>query len=259
MATLDDIYPPKLDFGRVFQRTAWVLGRQPLLIFGLALVLGALPTALSLYSIGHWADFDDSPFSIFHSGYFWGPSLLALIVAAFLEAAVLAAALGELGGRSPTPPAALTAGLKFFLPLFAVNLIFVLCVAAGLILLVVPGVILALAWCLAGPALLVERSGITEVFGRSADLTRNNRWRLFGLALIYAVINSIIDGPSHAHPFHYGWAVFPDVFTPVQIGFRAVFGSALHVIGLTTLAVVYAELRAVKEGAEPADLDQVLT
>jgi hypothetical protein len=260
MATLGDIYPRKLDLGRVAERTVWVLGRQPAVIFGLALVLSALPTAYSLYRISQWLDFAAGPFFVFHHGFFWGHSLVSMFLTALLEGCVLAAALGELGGRSPAPREVLTTGLKFLLPLFAVNFLLALGVAAGLFLLVVPGVMLALAWCVAGPALVVERSGITAVFGRSAELTRNNRWRLFGLALIFAVASSIIQsGPGYHHyvgsPF---W--FDDmVFSPISILVRSVLSSLFHAVAIVALAVIYVELRTLKEGAPPADLDQVFS
>jgi hypothetical protein len=259
MATLGDIYPRKLDLGRVAERTVWVLGRQPAVIFGLALVLSALPTAYSLYRISQWLDFAAGPFFVFHHGFFWGHSLVSMFLTALLEGCVLAAALGELGGRSPAPREVLTTGLKFLLPLFAVNFLFTLGVAVGLILLVVPGVMLALAWCVAGPALVVERSGITAVFGRSADLTRNNRWRLFGLVLIFVVASAIVQGAADVGHFRSPFEMMDMVFSPVRVAVRAVLSALLHAIGLVTLAVVYVELRTLREGAEPADLAQALS
>jgi hypothetical protein len=260
MAALDDIYPRKLDLGRVAERTVWVLGRQPLIIFGVALVLYGLPTAGSMELANRWFSDSLDLSQFFHSPAIGGTGLAGLLIAALLEGCLLATAFGELGGRPATLPEVLTTGLKFLLPLFAVNLFFVLAFVAGLILLIVPGVMLALAWCVAGPALLVERSGITTVFGRSADLTRDNRWRLFGLALIFAVASSIIQsGPGYHHyvgsPF---W--FDDmVFSPISILVRSVLSSLFHAVAIVALAVIYVELRTLKEGAPPADLDQVFS
>jgi hypothetical protein len=257
MATLDDIYPRKLDLGRVAARTVWVLGRQPLIIFGLALVLYGLPAAGAMHLANRWIDGAD-PFAVVHHPGLWGSSLVSMFIAAFLEGCLLAVTFGELGGRPVALAEVLTAGLKFLLPLFAVNLFAFLGICGGLILLVVPGVMLALAWCVAGPALVVERSGITTVFGRSAELTRNNRWRILGLAVIYLVASGIIQstaGPRYhmSGPFSIdGW-----VLSPIAIAVRAVLSSLFHAIGIVALGVTYVELRTLKEGAEPADLDQV--
>lgn len=260
MATLDDIYPRKLDIGRVLQRTVWVLGRQPTMILGLALALSALPTAYSLYSLRGLMNFDG--FEVFtRSPLFWGHGLFSVLIHAFFQATVFAVVLGELAGRTATPREVLAAGGKFFLPLFAVNLLFLLGFVGGLILLVVPGFMFAMAWFVVGPTLVVERTGITQVFARSAELTRNNRWRLFGLALIYCIAKSILgDSPPtmmwHAHsPFE----VMDWVFSPIRIGIQAVLSGVFNGIALTGLAVTYVELRALKEGAEPADLDRVFS
>ena len=262
MATLDEVYPRKLNFGRVAERTVWVLGQQPVWIFGLALLLHGLPSAVSMYWLRELFADVDGPFFVFQSPLFWGHSIVSMLISVFFEAAIIAVAVAALSGRPLQPRDVLLAGAKFFLPLFAVNLLAFLGIALGCILLVVPGVMLALAWMVVGPALVVERTGITEVFGRSADLTRDNRWRLFGLLLIYALANSII-GDSSAYRFnhHLGSpAEFIDMmFSPVRIGVRAVLGSVLQAIALTAMTVIYVELRTVKEGEAPADLDQVFT
>lgn len=51
----------------------------------------------------------------------------------------------------------------------------------GLILFVVPGIMLAVAWCVAMSALLAEGLGPRQALGRSVDLTRGNRWPIFAL------------------------------------------------------------------------------
>src|SRR6185437_720872 len=138
MATLDDIYPRKLDIGRVLQRTFWVLGRQPVWIFGLALVLHGLPAAYSMYGLRHLFEDDSSPFFIFHSPLFWGHGIAGFLLASFMEATILAVALAAMANRPLEPREVLSAGGKFFLPLFAVNLLAFFGILVGCILLVVP-------------------------------------------------------------------------------------------------------------------------
>lgn len=262
MTTIQDVYPAKLDIGRVLQRTVWVLGRQPAWIFGLALLLHGLPAAYSMYGLRHLFEDETSPFFVFHSPIFWGHGIVSFLLGSFLEATIVAVALAALANRPFEPREVLSAGGKFFLPLFAVNLLGFLGIVAGCIALVVPGIMLALAWMVVGPALMVERTGITEVFARSAQLTRDNRWRLLALLAIYVIANSIV-GDSAGYHYRYHWdspAEFIDLmFSPIRIGIRAVLGSVLTAVGLTGVTVVYAELRRVKEGEEPADLDSVFS
>jgi len=72
-----------------------------------------------------------------------------------------------------------------------------ICIAIGLFLLIVPGVILALMWAVALPSMVVEDQGVFDSLGRSSDLTRDNRMRILGVGLVvlaaYLVI-AIVGG-----------------------------------------------------------------
>lgn len=57
-------------------------------------------------------------------------------------------------------------------------------IAAGFILLIVPGVILALMWALTIPVAVIEDLGLSEAVSRSSDLTKGSRGRIFVVALI---------------------------------------------------------------------------
>lgn len=252
MTTVEGAYGPKLELGRVAQQTFLVLTRQPVIIFGLALVLSGLPTAFNLHFMNHLRGA-----AIFASGGYWLRSLLSLFVSAFLEACLFFATFGELSGRRTSLAEVLTSGGKFFLPLFAVNLFFFLAFVLGLILLVVPGVMLALAWCVAGPALIVERIGITEVFGRSAELTRDNRWRILGIAVILAVANWLLQKVAGIYDFS---SMGPDLtffFSPTRVVMAAILNTVTMSVWSVTLAVIYVELRALKEGVAPTTLASV--
>lgn len=61
-------------------------------------------------------------------------------------------------------------------------------VGIGLILLIVPGVILALMWIASVPSMVVEGRGVFESMSRSADLTRGNRMRILAVGLVVLAI-----------------------------------------------------------------------
>ena len=258
MSSMADAYQPKLDLSRVASDAVSLLIRRPALYFGLSLVIAGVPSAISTYFKSSWW-WDDESFLVRHHA----PGvLISMLIAGFLEGCLFRLSFAEVGGRNAGLREVLESGLKFFLPLFAVNLLAILGIAAGCILLVVPGIILALMWAVVGPALLVERNGITEVFARSAQLTRDNRWRLFALLLIYAVVSSIV-GDSAGYHYRYHWdspMEFMDLmFSPIRIGVRAVLGSVVHAVAITAMSVIYVELRRVREGDEPTDLDSVFS
>jgi len=57
-------------------------------------------------------------------------------------------------------------------------------VLIGTIFFIIPGVILALMWCVAIPAKVVEDLGVFDSMTRSSDLTRHNRTRILGIGLL---------------------------------------------------------------------------
>lgn len=63
----------------------------------------------------------------------------------------------------------------------------------GMILLIIPGVILALMWSVALPAATVERTGVLASLSRSSALTRGRRWRILGAVLIPLLMASVIS------------------------------------------------------------------
>jgi hypothetical protein len=72
-----------------------------------------------------------------------------------------------------------------------------LAVAVGLILLVVPGLFLLTIWAVTGPAIVVERRGAIEAFGRSRELVKGDGWPVFAVIVIVFLIGvfiSIISG-----------------------------------------------------------------
>jgi len=174
-----------LAMGDAFRDAARVLTRRApvLLLMSMALVFtgtaGAawlryhppLGGAGVLVGLGNWfADWLTMviPHSLFISAASW-------TVAEVLE------------GRSPTAGETLGQGLRLALPVLAIQIIYLLGTIAGALLLVVPGIIVALMWILAPSALIVERLGIADAFKRSRALTKGHRWALLGLMVVYTL------------------------------------------------------------------------
>lgn len=58
-------------------------------------------------------------------------------------------------------------------------------------LLIVPGIYLFTIWAVVAPAIVVERRGVRESFGRSRELVRGNGWQVLG-ALLVAFLFTLI-------------------------------------------------------------------
>jgi hypothetical protein len=93
-----------------------------------------------------------------------------------------------------------------------------------------------------------------DSFGRSADLTRGNRLRIFGLACIFfvasilvGIVVSIVGGIlrfATAGLFLYVQAA---ILSPI-------ISSLVAALGATLSAVLYVELRRIREGVGPQGL-----
>ena len=61
-------------------------------------------------------------------------------------------------------------------------------VGIGFILLIIPGLYLMTIWSVGAPAIVAERRGALEAFGRSHDLVRGNGWNVFGVIVAVFLI-----------------------------------------------------------------------
>ena len=127
-------------------------------------------------------------------------------------------------------------------------------------------VLLALAWSVAAPVLVMERTGVLGAFTRSAELTRNHRVAIFALAILAAVIGFMIQ--ALATGIVMGGALsMANVTTAggggmigvviAQAATTLVAQTINALIGSAGVASVYYELRFVKEGVGAEQLAAV--
>jgi serine/threonine-protein kinase len=125
------------------------------------------------------------------------PALIALIALAFMLNQVVAGVVikyvGDvIEGGSPTLSSALNHVLKRMLDLIVASLLVTIIVSAGLLLLIVPGVILGIVLMLTIHAVILEGRGPIEALSRSRRLT-SKRWaKAFLLLLIIGIISFIV-------------------------------------------------------------------
>jgi len=248
--------PAGLDIGRVIQETLQVLGRHLVTFLVLSLILVGIPRALlGIVQVSMLRN-AISTMTFGGPALYWSflGGLVAVVTSAILQAAIISGAASDLNGRPVSVGESLRIGLRAFLPLIGLSILLGLALAFGFMLLIVPGVLMWLAWCVAVPAYVVEQPGVFASFERSADLTRGNRLRIFALGCVFvvaAIVISIVLGIVGGILGMVTAGLF--VFVNAAI-ISPIISAALAALASTLSAVLYMELRRVREGVGPQGL-----
>jgi uncharacterized membrane protein len=91
-------------------------------------------------------------------------------------------------GRAMLIGEAVRRGLSRFWSIIGLAILATLGITVGIILLIVPGIMLAIRWSVALPACVVENLGPLAAMRRSAELTKGHRWKIFGVFILILVI-----------------------------------------------------------------------
>ena len=156
----------------------------------------------------------------------------------------------DVAGRSLSVGDALARALRRAPALAGTIILQGLAAAVGLVLFVVPGLVLFCTYAVAGPVCVIEGLGPIESLSRSAVLARGDGWRVFGvLALLYGG-----GGGFHALAVAMtkrlsGDAAAALVAPPLEL--------ALAAVAAVTTAVLYARLRAAREGVAVTQVARV--
>jgi len=110
------------------------------------------------------------------------------------------------------------------------------------------------AWCVAVPVYVAERPGIIESFGRSAELTRGNRWRIFALFVLYVVVLIILEAVLGLFGTASRLVAGGAIPAYQALGLTPLLSVASGLVGTVGGAVLYVELRRVRDGVGPAGL-----
>ena len=173
-----------MSFGMILVRAIQVYARNFRLLVGIT----AIPTVLLflLNLARSQVSTQGSP----ASELLWLPiSLLAsLLLQAISTGAVTVAISGRYLGREVSIGLCFQAAFQKLEPLLGAWIVAGLEIILGSILLVVPGIILAVSFCLIAPIIMLEGLPAGRSRWRSQELTRGSRWQIFGLFLIYYIV-----------------------------------------------------------------------
>ena len=180
--------------------------------------------------------------------------IACLVTVPILQGALVFGSMNNLEGRPASIADCLAAGQKHWLRLLGLDFLAGLAVAIGMILLIVPGVLLALRWSVSVPALVLEDRGIQESMGRSAALTENRRWSIFLLGLIFLGAMIVLQMALTIIGFPFGslreHSLFTVVITPLV-------NTCTAVVAYPVGTALFRELRGDKEGGGPEVLNEV--
>lgn len=254
----------RLDIGAVFSKTFQVVGSAFPTLALLGLLFAVLPQAafgyltLSMTDPGSTDPFQTMPLLLL------GAPVL-LVTAALFQAAVIRTTALSLDGRAISFGAAVSTAVAHLLPIIGISIVVGLAVVFGFLLLVVPGVFLAIIWSVVIPVRIVEGKGVFASMQRSRELTKGSRWMILLIGFIFFVAAWIFGAIGGALGFGIAMAVgggLEGLSTPMGLWPNQVVISPL-IAGLTSLvgsvggSVIYAELRRIKEGAGSDSLASV--
>ncbi|MDA0338892.1 MAG: hypothetical protein O2910_03490 [Proteobacteria bacterium] len=182
-------------------------------------------------------------------------SLISGVLGYVLTAAIVYGAFQTMTGKTASLGEIVSRGLGVVLPVIGVALLVGIGTAIGTLLLVVPGIILMTMWAVAIPAAVLERPGVIASITRSAELTKGNRWQVFGLYVVYAVIALVIGlifgGAAVAGSMGGGGGGL------IFVIFSVLFTAALQAYFGVAVTVLYGKLRNIKDGVSVTEIAKI--
>jgi uncharacterized membrane protein len=158
-------------------------------------------------------------------------------------------------GRPISAREALNRATPYIGRILICSLLMALVVGLGFLLLLIPGIILAVGLALAIPAVVLEpRSSASAALSRSWELTRGARWRIFGLGvmllvLLYIPVVAITGLLALVLPTASGEAFEPtSISTVAAIAVGGIVQMFIYPLFYCVLTVTYYDLRVRKEG-----------
>lgn len=163
------------------------------------------------------------------------------------QAAMLYGAIQKMRGQEFSIDGSVRRGLARFFPLLGMMICLGIGVSVGFLLLIIPGVILGIMWYVAAPVCVAERLGPIASLSRSAYLTKGNRWRVFGIAVLVGIVTSIAQALIQLALIAVGGATVGAIGVFLWMSLVQAFNSIV-------VAVLYHDLRVVREGV---DIEQI--
>jgi hypothetical protein len=234
--------PGEFRVGQVLNRSFNLLSRN-FLIFFLVAAVAAAPNVLINQGTEH-------DLSGARAGWVGIGAILTIILQMISQALVLYGAFQDMRGRPVNLGEALRVALGRLFPIIGVAI----CVGVGVflaaLLLLVPGLILLTMWYVSTPVCVVEQKGPMASMGRSSELTKGHRWKIFGMILLVVIGGAIASAIILALLAASGSGVLIALGT---LAWNGVWGAFYAIFAVVT----YHDLRVAKEGVDVHEIAAV--
>jgi hypothetical protein len=192
----------------------------------------------------------------------FGLVFLMVVLGTLSQAIVLYGAFQAMRGRPINLIESAAVGLRRFFPIVGIAISVSLLAGLASLLLVVPGVMLYLMWFVATSVCVVEQLGPFRSMGRSRELTKGHRWKIFGLILLTVIpagiVGLIVSAVAVAA---LGMSVFmglsPALVAPIGQSIGLLWSAVWKAFYVILAVVIYHDLRVAKEGVDTEQIAAV--
>ncbi|WP_286829051.1 MULTISPECIES: hypothetical protein [Kordiimonas] len=195
-------------------------------------------------------------------GQFFLNFLLTMVAAAVIQASVTFGAVEHQAGRSATVLGMIKAGVRSAIPVVLATVVMSVLVFIGSIFLLVPGIIIWLMLSVTVPAIVSEKLGMADGLKRSQELTTGFKWQVFAAFLVVLIAiwlfqillaTVMVGAGASMLGSNGGSSILALVVTILSIA----MGSLTYGLMGSTVAAVYTNLRAAKEGTSADEIAKV--
>jgi hypothetical protein len=172
--------------------------------------------------------------------------LLQLLVSQVATGGITYGVYQQMRGGSISLVDCLRVGLSRFFPVVGVAIVTFVAIVIGFALCFVPGIIVATMLAVAVPVTVEERPGLINAMRRSAHLTEDFRWHVFGVMFVLGIIQQVLS--------RIAIAVAGGNNLSSLLMATSLVGVLTTGLVATGAAVMYYRLRSVKESV---DVDQI--
>ena len=251
--------PRRFEVGSVLGAMGSAIGKNGPVFFAISAVFIGVPAAL----FGVARNLLVNPADPSAAGQmFTGPGLwltissglVSLVTTYLAEAALIHGVVSNLRGRKADFSQCLGVGAANILTAFVIAIITTTGVVLGMLLLLVPGIILGLAWSVALPAAVVEKLNPLEALSRSWRMTDGHRGAILLLGLLYVALSFVMNLVFGAVGAVSAVGGIETMLWTTAVVITPLAQTVVSVFAAAGVASIYFELRAVKEGFGADDL-----
>lgn len=238
-----DARAPMREFriGRVLSHSFAVFSRN-ILGFTTVAAIVMIPTLLLGFFAGLYSEDAGAPPSTDQLILIGATIIVSFVLSPISWAIIIHASYQDMRGKPARLGDAVGQAFGRVLPLIGVGLLYSIGITLGAMLLLIPGIILMVMWFVSVPACVVEKTGAVRSLGRSRELTKGYRWKLFALGLVLVVISVAGNFVPQLGALVAGPLGMLGLTLITQAAIQAFFG--------VVIAIAYHDLRVAKEGVD---------